>query len=101
MGRRDHIEVDSKNTTDHCCRRQATGYYGHYFHYLIHSEIYIINIEVLHAYHYIAIIFAEVMSLDNMVMYIFKIFGGAVFKQFAFAADNTTNKITNRNNIPF
>ena len=101
MRGRNHIEVHSENTADYSSWCKATGDNCQNFHYLVHPEVYIINVQVLHAYHYIAIVFTKIMSLDDMIMNILKIFCGAVFQELAFTSDYTSYEITHRYNISF
>src|SRR6266487_4929069 len=80
------IKIHPENSTDYCGRRQQAGYNSHHFHYFIHPEIYIINIEILHTHHNITIVFAELIGLDNVIVHIIKIFCSTIVKQVTFTA---------------
>ena len=51
------IEVHSKDSANHGCWCQQAGYNGHHLHHLIHPEIDVVDVKVLHAHHDIAIVF--------------------------------------------
>src|SRR5688572_819784 len=97
----DDIEVHTEYATYHCCRCQQAGHDGHYFHHLVETKIYIAYIQVLHAHHYIPIVFTEVERLYYVIIYIFEVFGSTIIEQFALASDDTTNKVAYRGNVSF
>ena len=83
------FEVHSKYSADNGSRSQQAGNNGHYLHHFIHPQIYIVDVQVLHAHHNITVVFAKIISLYNMIINVFKIFGGAVIEQITFTSLNT------------
>ena len=75
------FEVHSKYSTNYRSRSQQAGNNRHYLHHFIHPQIYVVDVQVLHANHNIAVVFAEIIGLHNMIIDVFKIFGGAVIQQ--------------------
>ena len=99
MGKWNDIEVHSENSTYNRRRGQQAGYDRHHFHHLVQPEVYITDIQIMHAHHDIPVVFAEVKRLYNMVVNVFKILGGPVDQQFTFAPDDAINEIPDRGDI--
>ena len=90
------IKVHPKNSADHCCRRHQAGYYCHHLHYLVHFQVNIVEVEVMHVDHHITISFTQIICLYDVIINVFKIFGASIIKQVAIAANKTIDKISDR-----
>ena len=71
----------------------------HYFHYLVHAEVHLIQVKVLDAGHDIAVVFHEVIGLHNVVIHIFEIFCNAVLHKISFAAEKTIDHFPHRADV--
>src|SRR5262245_61182464 len=99
MGKRNDIEVHPKNTTNNSGRRQQTSHDRHHLHHLVQFKVYIVDIKVVHTHHDIAVVFAKIKCLYYMIVNVFKILGGPVDQQFAFATDDCIDEIPDRGDI--
>ena len=98
---RDHVEVHPKNPDYYGRWRKQTGNYRHHLHYLVHFKIHIADIKILDVHQDITIVFCKIVSLQNVIVYIFEILGIHFQQQVAFASDNSIDKIADRSNISF
>ena len=99
MGKWNDIEVHSENTTYNRGWGQQAGYDRHHLHYFVQPEVYVADIKIMHTHHDIAVVFAEVKRLYNMVVHVFKILGGPVDQQFTFTPDDAIDEIPDRRDI--
>src|SRR5436190_3747519 len=93
------IEIHSKDSANHGGWCQQAGYDGHHLHYFIHAKVNIVDIKVLHAHHNIAIVFAQIIRLDNVVVYVFEIFCSTIIKKLTFAALNAAQNIAHWSDV--
>src|SRR4051812_21893823 len=90
------FEVHSEDTADHRSRCHQAGYDGHHLHHFIHLQVYIIDVEVLHADHDITVVFTEVKGLVDVILHVFEILGSSIIQQVAFTADDAADQVTYR-----
>src|SRR5690349_17601127 len=80
------LEVHSKYASYYGSGSQKASNNGNYLHHFINPQVYVVDIEVLHAHHHITIVFTKIISLYDVIINIFKVFSRAVIQQVTFTS---------------